>query len=117
MRIYERAAAAVPLEEKYEVWQLYIKRATTIFGVTFTRQLYEQALEGLPDAQARDIALQYADLERKVGTCLIAVGTYFPCLTSFPCPPLPPFCGGFSWVRSTGRGQSTRTPLNFATRA
>ncbi len=67
MHIYERAAAAVPVAERLEVWRLYIARAGAVFGVTHTRELYEQAIAALPDASARDVALEFADLERKLG--------------------------------------------------
>lgn len=67
MAVYERAASAVPGEEQLELWLLYIKRAQASFGVTFTRDLYQKALESLPDKAAKEIAVQFADMERKLG--------------------------------------------------
>ena len=58
MHIYERAAEAAPKTERFDIWQLYIKRAADIFGVTYTRDLYEKAIAALPDAQACTMALQ-----------------------------------------------------------
>ena len=48
------------------MWQLYIARAATMFGVTHTRPLYEKAIAVLGDTHARDMCLQLAQLERKV---------------------------------------------------
>lgn len=47
MHIYERAAEAVPQAEKYEVWQLYIKRAATVFGVTCVPPGHPRCVPGL----------------------------------------------------------------------
>ena len=70
MAVYERAAKAVGKKDQLEVWQLYIKRASEVFGVTHTRAIYERAIESLPDNGARVIGLQFAELERKVGRSL-----------------------------------------------
>ncbi|EGD76556.1 pre-mRNA-splicing factor SYF1 [Salpingoeca rosetta] len=69
MAVYERATKAVRKPERYEMWQLYIKRAAHIFGVTHTRALYAKALEDdhLADKDTRSIALQFASLETKLG--------------------------------------------------
>ena len=66
MAVYERAAKAVEPNQRLDIWQLYIKRATSIFGVPFTRELYEKAIESLPDNQAYIMCMQFADVERKV---------------------------------------------------
>ena len=49
------------------MFQIYINRATACFGVTHTRQIYEQALETLPDGDARLFAQRFAELETKLG--------------------------------------------------
>lgn len=67
MAVYERAAAAVLPEERFEMWQLYIARASSMFGVTHTRPLYEKAIASLGDSHARDMSVQFAELERKLG--------------------------------------------------
>lgn len=36
-----------------QMFNLYIKQAAEIFGVTHTREIYEKAIEVLPDEQAR----------------------------------------------------------------
>eukprot|EP00043_Microstomoeca_roanoka_P012576 m.121881 g.121881 ORF g.121881 m.121881 type:complete len:821 (-) comp15536_c2_seq1:136-2598(-) len=69
MAVYERATRAVLATERYDVWQLYIKRAAHIFGVTHTRELYAKALEDdrLADKEIRQMAMQFASLESKLG--------------------------------------------------
>ena len=76
MAVYERAAKAVEANQRLDIWQLYIKRATSIFGVPFTRELYEKAIESLPDSQAYVMCMQFADVERKVKTAVSPHG-YF----------------------------------------
>lgn len=49
------------------MFNLYIKQAAEIFGVTHTREIYEKAIEVLPDEQAREMCIRFADLERKLG--------------------------------------------------
>ncbi|XP_063424843.1 pre-mRNA-splicing factor SYF1-like [Mytilus trossulus] len=67
MAVYDRATKAVLPEERYEMFNVYIKRAAEIYGVTYTRPIYEKALEVLPDEQAREMCIRFADLERKLG--------------------------------------------------
>jgi len=67
MNVYNRATQAVKKVEQAEMYQIYINRATACFGVTHTRQIYEQALETLPDNDSRSVALQFAELETKLG--------------------------------------------------
>ena len=66
MAVYERAAQKVEKSEKLGVWQLYIKRASSIFGVPHTRELFEKAIESLQDKDAYVMCMQFADVERKV---------------------------------------------------
>ena len=66
MAVYERAAQKVEGKEKLAVWQLYIKRASGIFGVPYTRELFEKAIESLNDKDAYTMCMQFADVERKV---------------------------------------------------
>ena len=39
----------------FQMFNIYIKRAAEIYGVTHTRAIYEKAIEVLPDEQARYI--------------------------------------------------------------
>lgn len=67
MRIYDRATRAVSLEDKYEMYLIYISKATQFFGLPSTREIYERAIEVLPDKRARDICVKYAELELSLG--------------------------------------------------
>ncbi|CAG8631126.1 11010_t:CDS:10, partial [Paraglomus occultum] len=67
MRIYDRATSAVSDEDRFEMFNLYIAKASANFGVTYTREIYEHAIEVLPDREAKEMGLKYAELERKLG--------------------------------------------------
>ncbi|CAI5516389.1 unnamed protein product [Closterium sp. Naga37s-1] len=68
MAVYERAAQAVPEEQRMGVYELFIARAAELFGVAKTRDIYERAIEsGLPDGDVKRMCLRYAALERRLG--------------------------------------------------
>lgn len=45
MAVYERATEAVETEERHHMFNIYIKRAAEIYGVTYTRAIYQKAIE------------------------------------------------------------------------
>lgn len=45
MAVYERATQAVETEERHQMFNIYIKRAAEIYGVTYTRAIYQKAIE------------------------------------------------------------------------
>lgn len=47
--------------------QIYLRRATEAFGTIRTREIYEKAIELLPEDRIKDICLQYAETEKKLG--------------------------------------------------
>ena len=49
MRIYDRATRNVAPEDRYELYLLYITKVAETYGVTHTREIYERAIEALPD--------------------------------------------------------------------
>lgn len=67
MRIYDRATKAVASEDRKEMYDYYIAKATESFGVMAAREIYEHAIESLPDKDVRVMSLRYAELERKLG--------------------------------------------------
>lgn len=67
MALYDRATKAVLPAEQFEIFNIYIKRAAEIFGVTHTREIYEKSIEVLDDDHSRDMCLRFAELERKLG--------------------------------------------------
>jgi len=79
MNVYERSTKAVPTSERFEMYNLYIVKASDIYGVTKTRHIYERAIEELPDHQAREMCCRFADLERKLGEIDRARAVYGHC--------------------------------------
>ncbi|KAI9679250.1 MAG: pre-mRNA-splicing factor syf1 [Caeruleum heppii] len=67
MRIYERATRAVSDEDRYAMFNFYITKSASNFGLTSTRPIYERAIAALPDREARDMCLQFANMERRLG--------------------------------------------------
>ncbi|KAL2058353.1 hypothetical protein ABVK25_001081 [Lepraria finkii] len=67
MRIYERATRAVSDEDKFEMFNYYITKSASNFGLTSTRPIYERAIAALPDKEARDMCLKFAEMERRLG--------------------------------------------------
>eukprot|EP00729_Bicosta_minor_P011498 gene11498-11990_t len=79
MGVYARACKAVPKVERHAMWSLYIERAAAMFGVTHTRELYSEAIEELPDREARAMCIKFAALERKLGEIDRARAIYSHC--------------------------------------
>ncbi|XP_050306886.1 pre-mRNA-splicing factor syf1 homolog isoform X1 [Anthonomus grandis grandis] len=79
MAVYERATKAVPENEMFEVFNIYIKRAAEIYGIPKTRQIYEKAIEVLPENRTRQICLRFADMETKLGEIDRARAIYSHC--------------------------------------
>ena len=79
MQIYSRATKAVAPEEKIVVYNIYLNRAHKIYGVTKTRQIYEEAIDDLPDDGAREMCQRFADLECKMGEIDRARQIYIYC--------------------------------------
>ncbi|EIW85392.1 protein prenylyltransferase [Coniophora puteana RWD-64-598 SS2] len=67
MSIFERATQVVADEDKFEMYTIYIAKATANYGLPATRPIYERALEVLPDKQTAEMCLRFAALERKLG--------------------------------------------------
>ncbi|KAI6043062.1 hypothetical protein EDC04DRAFT_2961848 [Pisolithus marmoratus] len=67
MAIYERATQVVADEDKFEMYAIYIAKATANYGLPATRPIYERAIEILPPKQTAEMCLRFAALERKLG--------------------------------------------------
>ncbi|KAG7428993.1 Pre-mRNA-splicing factor syf1 [Fusarium oxysporum f. sp. raphani] len=67
MRIYERATRAVADEDQADMFNFYITKSASNFGLTSTRPIYERAIAALPDAEAKDMCLKFADMEKRLG--------------------------------------------------
>jgi pre-mRNA-splicing factor SYF1 len=82
MRIYDRATQAVSDEDRYEVFKLYIAKVKSYYGVTATREIYERAIEILPNVEAKEMALEFVELETQLGEidrarAILSYGTQF----------------------------------------
>lgn len=67
MRIYERATRAVSDTDRPGMFNFYITKSASNFGLTSTRPIYERAIAALPDRDAKDMCLKFADMERRLG--------------------------------------------------
>lgn len=67
MRIYERATRAVSDEDRLEMFEFYITKSASNFGLTSTRPIYERAIGALPDQEAKEMCLKFAEMERRLG--------------------------------------------------
>lgn len=67
MRIYERATRAVSDEDRFEMFNFYITKSASNFGLTSTRPIYERAIGALPDREAKEMCLKFAEMERRLG--------------------------------------------------
>ncbi|KAF9458638.1 hypothetical protein BDZ94DRAFT_1270105 [Collybia nuda] len=67
MAIFDRATQVVADDDKFEMFTIYIAKATANYGLPATRPIYERALEVLPDRQTAEMCLRFAALERKLG--------------------------------------------------
>jgi pre-mRNA-splicing factor SYF1 len=67
MRIYERATRAVSDDDRADMFNFYITKSASNFGLPSTRPIYERAIAALPDKDARDMCLKFADMEKRLG--------------------------------------------------
>lgn len=67
MRVYERATRAVADEDKLAMFEFYITKSASNFGLTSTRPIYERAIAALPDKDAKTMCLKFAEMERRLG--------------------------------------------------
>ncbi|WWC95357.1 pre-mRNA-splicing factor SYF1 [Kwoniella sp. B9012] len=67
MGIYDRACTTVQDSDKFDMFTIYIAKATANFGLPATRPIYERALESLPDKQTAEMCKRFARMERKLG--------------------------------------------------
>lgn len=67
MRVYERATRAVADGDRLDMFDFYITKSASNFGLTSTRPIYERAIAALPDAEAKVMCLKFAEMERRLG--------------------------------------------------
>ncbi|NXX16138.1 SYF1 factor, partial [Podargus strigoides] len=79
MGVYERATRAVLPAQRRHMFNIYIRRAAELYGVTHTRPIYQRAIEVLGDDAARELCLRFADMECKLGEVDRARAIYTYC--------------------------------------
>lgn len=79
MAVYERATTAVKPEEMFDMFNIYIKKAAEIYGLPRTRQIYEKAIEVLPEENSRLMCVRFAEMETKLGEIDRARAIYAHC--------------------------------------
>ena len=67
MRIYDRATRFVSERDRFEMFDFYITKSTSNFGLTSTRPIYDRAVTTLPDREAAEMCIKFADMERRLG--------------------------------------------------
>lgn len=67
MSIYDRAVTAVSEEDRLRVFEIYLAKAASFFGLSATRDIYSKAIEILPDSECLKICLDFASTEIKLG--------------------------------------------------
>lgn len=68
MEVYDHAVRTVPQAERLPIYEQYLARAEKDFGISKTREIYEDAIEAQPPHELADpdclkLALGYASLE------------------------------------------------------
>ena len=79
MAVYDRAVASVEKKDQFEVFNIYLRKAAEIYGVTRTRQIYEKAIEVLSESEAREMCERFAEMETKLGEIDRARAIYGHC--------------------------------------
>jgi pre-mRNA-splicing factor SYF1 len=67
MRIYERATRDVADEDRMDMFSYYVTKSASNFGLPSTRPIYERAIAALPDKEAKEMCIKFADMERRLG--------------------------------------------------
>lgn len=65
--VYERATRAVGAKDRLNMYRLYAKKTEQFYGITKTRPVYERALQELSDDDARELCIEFSEMETKLG--------------------------------------------------
>ncbi|VDD85968.1 unnamed protein product [Enterobius vermicularis] len=79
MNIYSRATTAVERSQMYKVFNIYIKKAMSMYGMTQTRPIFQTAIEMLPEDESRKMSIRFAQMERTLGEIDRARAIYAHC--------------------------------------
>lgn len=67
LAIYNRATKAVEEKDMYDMYCILLKKTAELFGQTRTREIYDQAVDCLPQARIKDACIRYAKMETMLG--------------------------------------------------
>jgi pre-mRNA-splicing factor SYF1 len=67
LAVLDRCTRAVDAEHLYEAFLAHIRKAEEFMGAPRAREIYERAVEALPDVQVKDMCLRFAAMETKLG--------------------------------------------------
>merc|ERR1719401_2043417 len=67
LAIYNRATKAVEEKDMYEMYSILLRKTAELFGQTRTREIYDQAVENLPQDKIKDCCIRYAKMETMLG--------------------------------------------------
>ena len=67
LKVYNRATKCVPPDQKLELYNVYLQHANQMYGIPKTREIFQEAIEELPDEGAREMCLRFAETERVMG--------------------------------------------------
>jgi len=67
LAIYHRATKAVEEKDAYDMYSILLRKTAELFGQTRTREIYDQAIECLPQDRIKDACLRYAKMETMLG--------------------------------------------------
>ncbi|KAE9548019.1 hypothetical protein FO519_008768 [Halicephalobus sp. NKZ332] len=79
MDVYARASQGVEKEQMHLIFNIYLKKAQELYGLPFTRPIYEIAIDKLPEEHSREFSLKYAQMERNLGEIDRARAIYAHC--------------------------------------
>lgn len=63
----------------FDMFNIYIKKAAEIYGLPRTRQIYEKAIECLPEEKSREMCVRFSEMETKLGEIDRARAIYAHC--------------------------------------
>ncbi len=63
----------------FDMFNIYIKKAAEIYGLPRTRQIYEKAIECLPEEKSREMCTRFSEMETKLGEIDRARAIYAHC--------------------------------------
>mmetsp|Transcript_112671 Transcript_112671/g.283248 ORF Transcript_112671/g.283248 Transcript_112671/m.283248 type:complete len:977 (+) Transcript_112671:106-3036(+) len=67
LAIYNRATKAVEEKDMYDMYMILLRKTAELFGQTRTREIYDQAIESLPQERIKDACIRYAKMETMLG--------------------------------------------------